>query len=378
MQLTRQVKVPKNELLDELAHEAGIVYSQTLVYFRRILRKKNIWLSKKSIQKLVRNTNLHSQTVQGITDIFYDNLASWRELRKTDPNARMPKRRKWYFVLPYKSSAIKLKDNKLILSNGRGNAPLVFDWAFEKPDFVRISFDGKSYVVNAVYTVEAPEVPQTGGIAGIDLGEIHLAVANTGEQTVIINGRELRSKRRYQNKIIGRFQQRLSKHKKGSRKYKQLNRKKKQVLRRIDNQINDILHKQTTKLVCTLKENGVKTAAIGDVRNIRKDKDNDKGRHANQKLHQMPSGQVRAMIEYKCAKNGIETVVIDEAYSTQTCPKCLKRYKPSNRNYKCRFCGFEYHRDGVGAINIRQKQMYREYAPVVGAMTPPVGIHYRV
>jgi putative transposase len=279
-------------------------------------------------------------------------------------------------VLPYKASAIRLKNGKLILSNGKVSEALMIDWAFDKPEFVRISFDGQSYVVNAVYAVETPEIKRTGETAGIDLGEIHLAVANIGETTIIINGRELRSKRRYQNKLKGKFQQRLSKHKKGSRKYKSLNRKKKQVLKRLDNQIKDILHKQTAKLIQTLKSNDVCTAAIGDVRDIRQNV--DYGAKANQKIHQMPSGQVRAMIEYKCAKHGIETVIINEAYSSQTCPKCLKKHKPSNRNYKCSFCGFEYHRDGVGAINIRQKQMYREYAPVVGVMTPPIGIRYAV
>ena len=261
MQLTRQLKIPKTEQLNKLAHEAGIVYSQTLVYYRRILRKKNIFLSKTSMQKLIKNTSLHSQTVQGITDIFYDNLASYWKLYKTDKQARLPKRRRWYFVLPYKSSAIKLKDGKLILSNGKRNAPLMFDWSFDKPEFIRISFDGKNYIVNAVYDVEIPKIDKTGVTAGIDLGEIHLAVANMGEKTIIINGRALRSKRRYQNKIKGRFQRRLSKHKKGSRKYKQINRKKKQVLKRLDNQIKDILHKQTAKLIQTLKSNDVCTAA---------------------------------------------------------------------------------------------------------------------
>lgn len=84
------------------------------------------------------------------------------------------------------------------------------------------------------------------------------------------------------------------------------------------------------------------------------------------------------MIEYKCELRGIKAIIINEAYSSQTCPKCLKKHKPSSRNYIFPFCGFEYHRDGVGAINIKQKQMYKEYAPVVGVMTPPVGIRYCV
>ena len=121
----RQKKINPTEYLQFLAHEAGLVYTNCLVTFWRIWRKKGVWLSKTSMQKLIRNTKLHSQTVQGIIDKFYDAVASWREAKKTNPNARMPKRRKWYFVIPYKASAIRLKDGQLILSNGKGNAPTV-------------------------------------------------------------------------------------------------------------------------------------------------------------------------------------------------------------------------------------------------------------
>ena len=252
----------------------------------------------------------------------------------------------------------------------------MIDWDFDTPKFVTISFDGKEYVVNAVYNVETQST-KGDKVAGIDLGEIHLAVAHDGVNTTIINGRELRSKRRYQNKIKGKFSQRLDKLKKKSRKWKQINKKKKQVLRRLDNQIKDILHKQTTKLVSTLKRCGVETVGIGDLRNIRQNV--DYGTKSNQKIHQMPSGMVRKMIEYKCDRVGIKTAVICERYSTRTCPRCLhvKKSSPKGRNYKCKECGFVFHRDGVGAINIRSKQKYKEYVPVVGVMAPPVGIRYK-
>jgi putative transposase len=117
--------------------------------------------------------------------------------------------------------------------------------------------------------------------------------------------------------------------------------------------------------------------AIGDIRNIRQNVGYTK--ESNQKIHQMTSGQARAMIEYKSAKHGMEAAIIDESYSSRTCPKCIGRKKdaPEGRNFVCPKCGFEYHRDGVGAANIRQKQMYQKYVSVVGDMAPPVGLRYR-
>lgn len=69
---------------------------------------------------------------------------------------------------------------------------------------------------------------------------------------------------------------------------------------------------------------------------------------------------------------GIKVRQIDEAYTSQTCPKCGNRNKVNNRNYNCS-CGFSYHRDGIGAINIRQKYLGHLGVPVVADMAPPLG-----
>ena len=58
------------------------------------------------------------------------------------------------------------------------------------------------------------------------------------------------------------------------------------------------------------------------------------------------------------------------------CPKCGNRKKPTNRNYHCNHCGFEYHRDGVGAINIWNKVSGFILNPVVGVMASPIGVRF--
>ena len=39
-------------------------------------------------------------------------------------------------------------------------------------------------------------------------------------------------------------------------------------------------------------------------------------------------------------------------------------------------CGFEYHRDGVGAINLYNKVSGFLLSPVVGAMASPIGVRF--
>src|SRR5216683_1628131 len=124
----RRVNLGRTSQLDELAHASGQVYSRTLVFFWRTVRHKSIWLKPKHLMRLIPadpDHCLHAHSVDAAVQSFFAGLASWRERRKADPNARPPHKRKWYFRVEYKRSAMSLKDGTLRLSNGRGNAPLI-------------------------------------------------------------------------------------------------------------------------------------------------------------------------------------------------------------------------------------------------------------
>ena len=314
MYTTRRIKIGKTERLDELAHEAGQVYSAVVVLFWRVIRHNRHWLSKYAMMKLIRGLNLHSQTVQAIIDTFYESLASWHARRKTNPSAHPPRRRRWYHAIPFKESAITLKNGILTLSMGRGGEPITMPWKYAKPKFCEISFSGKEYILNATYVMDVQNQVTGQDTAGIDLGEIHIAAVATGNGVIIANGRELRSKRWYQNKVKAHFSRKMDKRKKGSRRWKRLNKAKKKTLTKLNNQIRDILHKQTTKVVEAMKKDGVSTVGIGDLRDIRQNV--DYGKKANQKIHQMPVGKVREMITYKAQRIGMAVRIVDESFTS--------------------------------------------------------------
>ncbi len=373
----RRVHVGKTAQLDELSHECGVLYSQTLVFFWRTVRHKGIWLKEKHLKRLFTSHKLHAHTSDACVEAFFASLKSWRERKKADdPDAHPPRRRKWYFRIEYKRSAMSLKDGKLRLSNGRGNAPLILDWAWDLPQTVIIHWTGTQYEAIATYKQEQPVAqPQGEKVAGIDLGEVHMAVSHDGEHTHILNGRLLRSKRQYRNKLQAKLNSRIDgRMKKGSRRRKKLIASKKRQLKKIEHQIKDIEHKQTTRFISTLRENGVQTVVIGDVRDIRQD--NDVGHTNNQKIHQWSHGSVRFKLTYKAERLGMQVALQEEHYTSRTCPCCgYVRSKVKGRVFACPKCKWTYHRDGVGAINIRQK--YLGQFPVVGAMAPPTGIRFR-
>ena len=135
-----------------------------------------------------------------------------------------------------------------------------------------------------------------------------------------------------------------------------------------------------------LHQHGVQTVAIGDVRSIRQR--TNLGKKTNQKIHQWIAGATRWQITYKAQQRGMQAVLQDERYSSQTCPQCGRMKKVSGRRYVCGFapCSAIFHRDAVGSFNIRA--MYRgTYAfPVVGVhpldvqvssgMASPTGVRF--
>ncbi len=82
------------------------------------------WIKKNYIQKLIKGKyNLHSQTIQAISDKFDANRRTISELRKKGNNkAKYPYKTKKFYVIPFKASAINTntKGNlKLSMSKGR-------------------------------------------------------------------------------------------------------------------------------------------------------------------------------------------------------------------------------------------------------------------
>ena len=374
MHLVRKLYIGRNDQLDELARAAGELYTKTMLTFWRIAKKQGFWLSSVAMEKMCNSMKMHAHSADAVVQAFYFGLQSYKSRKKLDPKARPPHTPREYYIVQWKKAAIRVKNGNLILSNGRNNKPLVIPWnRQEVPVFVTMAFQNEQYILLPVYTVDEMAQPIGDLVAGVDLGEIHSAAIYDGKNAYLMNGRLLRSVKRYRNKFIGKMQNKISSKKKGSRQRKKLRKSLKKQLRNIDNQRRDILHKQTTELISTLYKNGVQTLVIGDLRDIRK---TGKKFHkkSSQKIHQMSSGIVRHLLTYKGKLVGMNVTLMDEAYTSQECPLCDKRTKPSNRNFRCRYCKATFHRDIVGAFNIRKK--YHGKGHVVGGMASPVSMRY--
>ena len=364
------------ELLDKLSLESGRVYSKTVSTFWKLVNKKRLWLKQNSIKKFINSNKLHAHSADAPVESFFNSMKSWRELRKSNPKANPPKKTRKFYPVVWKNSAIRLKGNKLILSNGKITEPLIIDWKFpEIPIQVSLRWSNGTYELICYYKHQDvnQEISQENPV-GVDLGQIHVLATSEG---TLLNGRLLRSLKQGRERSKSILQSRMDKKIKGSNRWKKLNNAKKRLSRKIRNKTKDILHKYTTGITLYLKNKGYNVLAVGDLTGYRKE--NNNGSTRNQENHSWLYSKINWNLKYKWKKMGLKYVEQEESYSSKTCLKCGKLNDVKNRNYKCK-CGFEGHRDLIGSINILRKYLGtfgKIIFPVDGFMAHPLGVRYK-
>jgi putative transposase len=379
--------IEQQDLAHKLSRLSGRIYSKTVSTVFKLKESKDIWLSKGDMEKLIKlyasEFGMHSQSKQGAVQQYYTNLKSFfKSMDKTD-NPKPPYRTRKFNKVIYKKSAIKLKDNGILrLSNGSGVASLKIKTSSlnQRPKYAEIIYHHKEqiYKLHIVVNVENKQIDYNNdNTLAIDLGQIHPMVTFNGKQSLIYNGGKLNSFIRFRNKELAKLQNKMSKCQKYSNRWEKLNRGKKKLLLKSKNKINDLLQKYSSHLISYCIKNEVSTIVIGDIKEIRENI--SFGTKTNQKLHQWVYKQLTDMIEYKAKSIGIKVDYQEESYTSQTCPKCNRRHKPTNRNYICQ-CGFSYHRDSIGAINILKKYTIGTLEGksdwLEGELTSPYGVRY--
>ena len=311
---TRKLKLNYKEQLESLNADTASVWCECLVLkdswdyahgYRTgggIDRSCELWMDK----QLTKSQPLHSQSRQEVRRRYFKNRKGFREKRKNgDKKAKPPHRDKKFQTTTWKRSAIHFKGELLVLSNGQGNEPLKvrlpknfdFQYAVSHITIVELVYAKGRYTLHFVYGVSKPLKSKAKGIVGVDIGEIHSMVSHDGVDTRIFNGRYIRSLYRLRNKVIASFDKKIDRCKRHSKRWWYLVRRKWKRIRQIGNQINDGLHKHTTKFVKMCEDRDIATIVIGDLTGIRDDI--GYGKKTNQKLHQWAFGKITQLISYK-------------------------------------------------------------------------------
>jgi transposase, IS605 OrfB family, central region len=220
-----------------------------------------------------------------------------------------------------------------------------------------------------------PEKPLNNNpeVMAVDLGIINLATTvDTNGNSTIYSGKQALAVQHYFNKEIAKVQSKTKKqhNKKWSNTLSRMCEKKKR-------QINQIIHTVTKEVVEEAKRNKVGTIVVGDLKNIRKDKEgNGKnwGKKGNQKLHSWGFAKLISQIAYKAKLSGIRFEKVSERDTSKTCSVC-GMVKKSNRKhrglYQCK-CGNKMNADVNGARNILKKYLQEnDISRSIGSVVEP-------
>ncbi len=359
-------KATKNNIykLFEANKVSAQIWNDTLQLSKEYVIKNNgKWISKVELQSLLKGKYpLHSQSIQSVAHKYLFAREATLKTKKKGLNNRYPYRKKKYFNTKWVQKGFKLYPNgKLELSMGRSRTPIIVYINHMPSGIVKeveLIYDRGLKLCLTYDDGQTEEVNNYTNLAGVDLGEIHsIASYSESGNSIIITGRKAKSIKRLRNKKLAELQRKMSKCKKGSRKWKKYNKAKQYILSKSNAQLKDILHKTTKQFVDWCIENEVKQVVVGNVEGVQRKTKKKKKATTNQKLSQWQFGLLYKYLEYKLKTKGIGITKISEEYTTQTCPVCGRRKKPSTRNYVCK-CGYKEHRDIHGSKNILSKYKY--------------------
>ena len=324
------------------------------------------FMTRAELQSFVKDiTPLHASGNQYVfAKYFSARDAMFRSIlanHKDSGKVELPYKDKKYFsvgwnvfcyTVDYQDKNIRLSRKRI--RNGLNRPPVICSFKSLPKHIVEIELIYKKGLCLAIKYKEPKmnEDVMSDNVAAIDLGEIHSisSIDNNGN-AIIITGRKLRSVIRLRNKERGKIESKRSHVEKDSRQYDKYTDAIHKLSVESKNRIMDCIHKISKKYLGYCLENNISKVYYGDLDSCTRGTHGKMSKYVNKKLSDWSFGLLTQQLENKLSRYGIEMVKISEAYTSQTCPRCGEKHKPTNRNYKCK-CGYTQHRDLVGAMNM--------------------------
>lgn len=349
--------------------ESAKVWNECVRLNKELWETKREYIDRKYLQDKLKGFSniLPAKAIQITIKKYLSSCSGIRVARKHGrTDLKYPWKEKKHYNTIWDTMMIRVKGNCICLSrpksmykivNGKQKAnPIKIQCKHIPKNIVQAELiynNGLQLTINYWEDEKCLQI-ESNNISAIDLGEIHsITSVDTLGNTQIVTGRRIRSYQRFRNKELGKLQKRLRNCKKGSRNYKRYRKAIRKLMCKSDKKINYDLHKTSKIYSDYVIMNNIKTVVVGDLTKFNMNLDKKYGNQ--QKLVQWQHGKLVKMLKDKLEKYGVNVEEISEAYTSQTCPNCGNKYKPKGRNYICKECGYELHRDLVGACNILSK-----------------------
>lgn len=280
---------------------------------------------------------IHSQILQGVVKRLDLSYQSFFRRVKNKEVAGFPKFRpcRNFFGIHYPQSGYTINNNK-IKTKAYGELHFVKHREIKgNIKSINITCKNDQWFVSILSDCEKEKIKNDISI-GIDVGITNLVALSNG---VIIKNKQ---HAKYYDKQIGKLQNRKSKCKKGSRKYKRFG----QVITRLYGakcrKINDFQHKVSKNLstkydTIIVEDLQIKQMTEGKIRGL------------NREMRNSSIGNFINKLSYKCNR----LVKVNPRNTSKTCSNCgkIQDMPLHKRTYLCD-CGYENDRDVNAAINI--------------------------
>jgi IS605 OrfB family transposase len=283
--------------------------------------------------------------------------------RSRDEKAGFPRRKRALVPIRFYHGTFQLQAQRVRLSVARGQPDLWVRLARPQPyppqqvRAVTLLHDGGrlSLAVTAAIPVQQHHDLDQDRMAGVDLGIIHPYAVVTQDAALLVSGRALRAEHHLhladqqarQAKAAGRAPK---PGQRGSRRWRRHRARLRRAEARHRRRIHQAQHQAAKQVVDFAIQQRVGTLLVGDPKGIT---DHDAGRVHNLRLRRWRRAHLLQALRDKAEQAGIQVRLVNERGTSSTCPACRQRVpKPNGREFRCARCGFQGHRDLVGARNI--------------------------
>ena len=234
---------------------------------------------------------------------------------------------------------------------------------FSRVKMIKIKQEVKNIEINVIYEREEKKaIEGNTNIMSIDLGLNNIVGCTNKENSnsILISGKEAKSKNKYINEKIRKLQQIEMKMRKTSKKYKNTKQIKKLYEYR-KNYMNTYMHKVSKIVIEYAKVNKCGVIVIGDLKDIKQ------GMNYNKNFVQIPLYKLVQKIEYKAKLEGIKVEKISEKYTSGVSALDREEIIKENYNKKRRISrgifvtnrGIKINADINGSLNILRKYIKR-------------------
>ena len=218
--------------------------------------------------------------------------------------------------------------------------------------------DGQWFLSATCEVPERVENPEPVGFVGVDLGIVEIATTSTGDRFA---GRVLNRYRRKQNRLRAKLQAKNTKSAK--RVLKRLRRREARRARDVNHTISKSIVERAERT-----EHGIVLEDLKGIRGrVRLSRPspattlNGRLRRSTfhrSALHSWGFAQLRDFLTYKARRVGVPVLVVDPAYTSQTCSECdrtSRRNRPTRNRFVCQSCGVVLHADVNASRNLAHR-----------------------